>query len=124
MIACDTNVIVAYFDGDAGAEVDRVDAALSTGDLVLPPVVITEVLSDPKASAALKTLLDRCTTLAVDAGYWARAGALRETLLRQKLKARTADALIAQSCIDHDVALITRYADFRHFAKHCGLKLA
>jgi predicted nucleic acid-binding protein len=34
------------------------------------------------------------------------------------------DALIAQSCIDHDVPLITRDTDFRHFAKHCGLKLA
>jgi len=32
--------------------------------------------------------------------------------------------LIAQACIDNDVALITRDADFRHFAKHCGLKLA
>lgn len=123
MIACDTNVIVAYFGGDAGADVDRVDAALATGDLVLPPVVVTEVLSDPKASAALKTLLDRCTTLAVDEGYWARAGVLRANLFRQRLTAKTADALIAQSCIDHDVALLTRDADFRDLTKHCGLKL-
>jgi predicted nucleic acid-binding protein len=40
------------------------------------------------------------------------------------LKAKVADALIAQSCIDHDVALITRDRGFRHFAKHCGLRLA
>jgi predicted nucleic acid-binding protein len=31
--------------------------------------------------------------------------------------------LIAQSCIDHDVALITRDADFRHYAAEGGLKL-
>jgi hypothetical protein len=31
---------------------------------------------------------------------------------------------IAQSCIDADVKLITRDRDFRHFATHCGLKLA
>jgi predicted nucleic acid-binding protein len=57
-------------------------------------------------------------------GYWARAGQARRLLIRKGLKAKTADALIAQSCIDHDVALITRDKDFRHFAKHCGLKLA
>jgi predicted nucleic acid-binding protein len=44
--------------------------------------------------------------------------------MRKGLKAAVADALIAQSCIDNDVALITRDPDFRHFAKHCGLKLA
>ena len=27
-------------------------------------------------------------------------------------------------CVDHDVALITRDTDFRHFVRHCGLKLA
>jgi predicted nucleic acid-binding protein len=41
-----------------------------------------------------------------------------------KLRARLPDALIAQSCIDHDVALITRDRDFRYFAKYCGLRLA
>jgi predicted nucleic acid-binding protein len=57
-------------------------------------------------------------------GYWIRAAASRAKMLSQKLRARLADALIAQSCIDHDLALITRDNDFRHFAKHCGLKLA
>jgi predicted nucleic acid-binding protein len=45
-------------------------------------------------------------------------------LITKGFKARLADALIAQACIDSDVALITRDRDFRHFAKHCGLKLA
>jgi hypothetical protein len=57
-------------------------------------------------------------------GYWIRAAATRANLLSRKLRARLPDALIAQACIDNDVALITRDADFRHFAKHCGLKLA
>jgi len=34
-----------------------------------------------------------------------------------------ADTLIAQSCIDYRVPLITRDSDFRHFAKYCGLIL-
>jgi predicted nucleic acid-binding protein len=57
-------------------------------------------------------------------GHWHRAANLRANLLAKKLKANLADTLIAQCCIDHGVALITRDTDFRHFAKHGGLKLA
>ncbi len=35
---------------------------------------------------------------------------------------RMADALIAQSCLDHDVALVTRDRDFRNFARAAGLR--
>jgi hypothetical protein len=48
----------------------------------------------------------------------------RRVVLRKGCKARVGNALIAQSCIDHDIALITRDRDFRHFVAHCGLKLA
>jgi hypothetical protein len=124
MIAADTSSLVAYFNGEAGADVERLAAAASTGDLVLPPVVVTELLSDPQAADAIVDHIRQIETLALSDGYWVRAGYLRQVLRRQGLKARVADALIAQSCIDHQVALITRDRDFRHFAKHCGLVLA
>ena len=124
MIAFDTDLLVAYFQGAKGSDVDRLDAALSTGDLTMPPVVLTEILSDPSAAKTLKDALEKITLLRIVEGYWERAGLARAELRRKGLKAKTADALIAQSCLDHDVALITRDADFRHFAKHCGLKLA
>jgi len=38
-------------------------------------------------------------------------------------KARLADALIAQSCLDHEVPLITRDADFRNFSRVRDLQL-
>jgi predicted nucleic acid-binding protein len=56
-------------------------------------------------------------------GYWVRAGELRARLLRRGLKARLADTLIAQSCLDHQVALLTRDRAFRNFATHAGLNL-
>lgn len=56
-------------------------------------------------------------------GYWFRSGELRANTLRNGHKAKLADVLIAQSCIDHDVILITNDADFRHFVR-AGLKLA
>jgi predicted nucleic acid-binding protein len=61
--------------------------------------------------------------LPLSAGYWERTGALRSRILARGLRARLADALIAQSCVDHRLPLVTRDADFRHFARLGGLKL-
>jgi len=52
----------------------------------------------------------------IASGYCQRAGALRAKVLEKRRKARLGDALIAQSCIDHRLPLITRDRDFRSFA--------
>jgi predicted nucleic acid-binding protein len=124
MIAADTSSLVAYFTGAAGNDVDAIAKAMSDGSLALPPVVVTEILSDPSAGPVLDALIRSLPTLDIVDGYWVRAGEARRNLQSNRLRAKVADALIAQSCIDHDVALITRDRDFRHFAKHCGLRLA
>jgi predicted nucleic acid-binding protein len=124
MIAADTSSLVAYLRGVGGKDVETLDIAAAAGELVLPPVVLTELLSDPKTGDLVKAKLVRLELLELTEGFWERAGKARSRLKHEGLKARIADALIAQSCIDHDIALITRDADFRHFAKHCGLKLA
>lgn len=124
MIAADTSSLVAYFAGESGDDVDKLSAAIAAGELILPPVVVTEILSDPAAARLLEEEIRLLETLAIREGYWVRAAHSRRTLQKNRLKARIADALIAQSCIDHDVALITRDRDFRHFVKHCGLRLA
>ena len=54
---------------------------------------------------------------------WERAGILRASVLKQRKKARVADALIAQSCLDQSTPLVTRDRDFRHFAAAAGLPL-
>jgi predicted nucleic acid-binding protein len=61
--------------------------------------------------------------LAVMQGYWERAGLLRSRVLGARRRAPLAGVLIAQSCLDHDVALITRDADFVQFARLAGLRL-
>jgi predicted nucleic acid-binding protein len=124
MIAADTSSLVAYFEGRSGEDVDMLTESMRSGQLVLPPVVLTEILSDPAASPLLDAEIPLLQTLPIDEGYWRRAAISRRTLQTNRLKAKIADALIAQSCIDHDVALITRDRDFRHFAQFCGLKLA
>jgi len=90
---------------------------------VFPPVVVTELLSDSQVRADLAAFIQAIPRLLVLEGYWERAGELRARLLRRGLKARLADTLIAQSCLDHKIALVTRDHDFRNFARHAGLRL-
>jgi predicted nucleic acid-binding protein len=124
MIAADTSALVPYLRGDTGPAIDRVAAALAAGDLILPPVVITEILSDHSSAKLLDGVVPEIGVLEIREGFWTRAGLARRIVLRHGLKATIADTLIAQSCIDHEVELITRDPDFRHFAKFCGLKIA
>jgi predicted nucleic acid-binding protein len=48
---------------------------------------------------------------------------LRAKVLAKRRKARLGDALIAQSCIDRGISLLTRDRDFRAFAEAAGLAL-
>lgn len=124
MIACDTSSLVAFLESGEGADVDAIAAAMLGPGLVLPPATLTEALSNPRTRANVAAAISGIPHLPILPGYWLRVAESRAKLIGKKLKARLADALIAQSCIDADVALITRDRDFRHYATHCGLKLA
>ena len=123
MIAADTSSLIAHLSGLEGEDVSILDQTLSDHLLVLPPVVLVELLSDPKLPRTVSELLKVLPLLETSDGYWERAGILRAKALSKNRKARLADSLIAQSCLDHDVPLITRDRDFRTFAIFAGLKL-
>jgi predicted nucleic acid-binding protein len=123
MIAADTSSIVAYLAGDEASDVSSLDAALAANQLCFPPVVLTELLSDPKLPPRVALILIQIPLLQISEGFWERTGVLRSKVIARKRRARLADALIAQACLDHEVPLITRDADFRAFAQIAGLKL-
>ncbi|HJQ97928.1 MAG TPA: PIN domain-containing protein [Candidatus Polarisedimenticolaceae bacterium] len=123
MIAVDTSTLIAFFQDAPGPDVAALDRAIELGHLILPPLVVTEILSDPKLDRHVARLVKSIPTLERQAGYWERAGATRATILAAGLRARIADTLIAQSCIDARVPLLTRDADFDHFSWHVGLML-
>jgi len=123
MIAADTSTMVAFLEGGEGDDVDLVQSAIDHQQLVLPPVVLSELLSDPLLPENVRGLLRELPLLDIEPGYWDRAGKLRASILRRKRKARVADALIAQSCLDQVTPLVTRDRDFRHFAQAAGLNL-
>jgi len=124
MIAVDTSTWIAYLQGDDGHDVRLLDAALADRQVLMPPVVLTELLSDPKAPVDVADMLASLPLLEPDAGYWRRASELRARVLARRRKARLGDALIAQSCIDRDIALLTRDRDFLAFEQAAALKLS
>lgn len=124
MIAADTSTWIAYLGGEAGADVDLLDRALSDRQVLMPPIVLVELLSDPKGGPQAGELLAALPLIEPDPGYWQRAAELRARVLRGRRKARLGDALIAQSCIDREIALLTRDRDFRALEQAAGLRLA
>ena len=123
MIAADTSTWVAFLEGAGGADVELLDRALQDRQVLMVPVVLTEVLSDPKLPSEVSRTLSELPLIEVEPGYWQQAGELRAKVLRKRRKARLGDALIAQTCIDRGVPLLTRDRDFRSFAAAAGLNL-
>lgn len=123
MLAVDTSTIIAYLSDSTGSDVEVLDDALSNRSIILPPVVLSELLSDPKLTESIASIFKQLPLLQVKKGFWERAGLTRAKLIAKKYKSRLADSLIAQSCIDYDIPLLTRDKDFRHYAKLCNLKL-
>ena len=123
MIAIDTSSFVAYLSGDTGPDVEATGLALEHHKAVLPPVVLSELLSDPQLRREVRRLFTRLPLLDTLEGFWERTGLLRAKLLARGRKVPLADALIAQSCLDHDTEMVTRDGDFRHFGPAAGLRL-
>jgi predicted nucleic acid-binding protein len=121
MIAADTSTWVVFLEGNIGEDVKLLDRALEDRQVVMVPVVLTELLSDPTLPSDVAKTISEVPLIETESGYWQRAGALRAKVLAQRRKARLGDALIAQSCIDKGIALITRDRDFRAFAEAANL---
>ena len=123
MIAADTSTWVAYLEGSAGEDAEMLERALEDRQVAMAPVVLMELLSDPKLPSGVAKTLSAIPLVEIEPGFWQRAGVLRAKVLAKRRKARLGDALIAQSCIDRGVPLITRDRDFRAFANAAGLDL-
>lgn len=123
MIAADTSTWIAFLEGSTGRDVQLLDKALEERQVLMVPVVLTELLSDPKLPSKVAGTLSEVPMIDIEPGYWQRAGALRAKVLVRKRKARLGDALIAQTCTDRGISLLTRDRDFRAFGEAAGLDL-
>jgi predicted nucleic acid-binding protein len=123
MIAADTSTWIAYLGGSKGAVAQLLDKGLADQQVLMVPVVLTELLSDPKLPSRVAETLSEVPMIEIEPGYWQRSGVLRAKAIARGRKARLGDALIAQTCIDRGISLLTRDRDFRAFADAAGLEL-
>jgi len=123
MIAADTSTWIAFLEGARGPDVELLDRALRERQVLMPPIVLTELLSDPQLPSSVAKTLSDVPMIEIEAGFWQRAGALRAKILSKRRKARLGDALIAQCCTDRGIPLLTRDRDFQAFAEAAGLNI-
>lgn len=123
MIAADTSTWVAFLQGESGEDSDLLDKALEDQQVLMAPTVLTEILSDSQLPAAVTETLLEVPLIEIQSGYWERAGLLRAKVLAKRRKARLGDALVAQTCIDREIPLLTRDKDFRAFTEAADLDL-
>jgi predicted nucleic acid-binding protein len=123
LIAADTSTWIAYLKGDKADDAELLDRALEDRQALMVPAVLTELLSDPELPSAVATSLSEIPPIEITPGYWRRAGLLRAKVLAKRRKARLGDALIAQSCLDRGIPLLTRDRDFRAFSEAADLQL-
>jgi len=123
MICVDTSSMIAYLQGLEGNDVTLINHALLDQIAMFSPVTITELLSAPNVSSTLRETLMAIPMLPIQEGFWERTGLLRAKILAKGSKAKLADTLITQTCLDHQVPLITRDQDFQIFKRHAKLQL-
>ena len=123
MIAADTSTWVAFLGGGAGDDTEQLDQALEERQVVMVPAVLTELLSDPELSQDVSETLLQIPQIEIRPGFWQRAGMLRAQVLVTRRRARLGDALIAQTCVDAHVVLLTRDRDFRAFVEAAKMDL-
>jgi predicted nucleic acid-binding protein len=123
VIAVDSSTWVAFLQGDSGEDSELLVKALRDRQVLMPPAVLTELLSAPQLPSAIAATLLEIPLIEVTDGFWERAGALRGKVLAKRQKARLGDALIAQSCLDRGVPLLTRDRDFHAYRNIASLDL-
>ncbi|MDN5924497.1 MAG: PIN domain-containing protein [Xanthomonadales bacterium] len=110
------------------AVVDILRRALVDGDtLVITGIVLQELLQGfrgPKDQIRIIERLQALPFLSPSRGTYIQAATLRNTCRRKDVQLGTVDALIAQPCIEHDLALLTADKDFVHAARFVPLRLA
>ena len=114
-------------DAVAGPEVDALVAALESGaPVVTTGLVLQELLQGFSGPRDRREIIDRFTALplvAPDRQDHIDAAALRNHCRRSGVQVGTIDAILAQLCIRHGLAMLTTDKDFASIAKHTALRL-
>jgi predicted nucleic acid-binding protein len=123
LIVADSSVLIPWAEGNPTDKTRLLRFHMQQRTLRVAPVSITELLSAPNLRPEVRLVAETLDLLELRDGYWARTGLLRGRCIAAGGRARIADALIAQACLDADLPLLTNDADFEVFKLIGGLKL-
>jgi predicted nucleic acid-binding protein len=123
-IVADTSVWIDFFRGDS---MPLLEQGLAYGSVVLPPLVVSELVSGATTKvdrAAIGELLQDLEIHQTDLAHWLAVGDLRRTLREAGVVVSTPDAHVAQCAIDRDALLLSRDDVFTAIAGQTTLQLA
>lgn len=123
MIVADTSVLIPWAAGAATPKAELLSTHLATSTLLVAPVTVAELMSVRVLTPEIATLAASLTLLELEEGYWTSVGLLRGRCLAAGRRARLADAMIAQACLDAGLPLLTDDGDFSVFQELAGLQL-
>ncbi len=119
----DTSVLIDHVHG---LGVHALDLALAEDLLIVPPLVISELVSgatQAKEAAAIAELIPSLKIHRTDLRHWIAVGDLRRDLASHGLNLTIPDAHVAQCAIDLDATLITRDKVFDLVSHYIPLRL-
>jgi predicted nucleic acid-binding protein len=123
-VVIDASVWIDYL---AGVKFQSVDDAVNDDLAVIPPLVITELVtgaSTPAKREAIGEILQDVLVHETPLEHWIDVGTLRQLLGHKGINATVPDAHVAQYALDLDAILLTRDSIFADIAKHTALRLA
>lgn len=127
----DTSVWSLALRRDASTDIPAVvilkESLVSGKTVITTGIVIQELLQGFAGPKDRKRIIERFRALPLlqpDRYTHIAAAELRNKCRRAGVQLGTIDALIAQLCIEHDLALLTTDKDFVYAAKHVSLRLA
>lgn len=126
----DTSVWSLALRRDADSSAPQVGAlrrAIESGEtIVTTGLILQELLQGFAGPRAAKDIIERFAALPFlvpDRQDHIAAAELRNLCRRADVQVGTIDALIAQTCIRHELTLLTTDNDFAQIASHCPLYL-
>lgn len=122
-VVVDTSVWVDFL---AGRPTERLEEALRLGSVVVPPIVVSEILSGVRARdrAAVVELLNGLQIAESSFDHWVAVGDLRSMLQRRGLNVSAPDAHVAQCALDRRALLLSHDAVLTKIAGLTGLSVA
>lgn len=125
-VIIDTSVWVEFFRGRNRELVEKVSVFLKTGRAAYTGIIGLELLNGAKGKddlAVLRDALDSMVRVSEKESTFSNAGQLGYNLARKGFSAGTVDLLIAATCIENNLELMTLDRHFEAIARHSDLRL-